>query len=228
LQALRNKQISLDYAHDNNEVFSRLQTERRTRKYESGHLRHDGQPGFPTPTGKFEFQSTLLKQYGYEPLPVYKDPRQADFNGSASLMLTTGARSRARFNSQYLDCPELAERNKAVVEINPSDAEARGIQSGDIVSVLTSSGQMSLKAFVTEDICAGVVHIPYGGGCHRQIEPWRYANVNTIIPPEVRDPISGYPVLKAVMCEVVSLDTKLRKIAKERMITQMSARDICH
>ncbi len=49
----------------------------RVRKYETGHLRSDGRPGFPTPTGKFEFKSTLLERYGYDPLPLYKDPRSA-------------------------------------------------------------------------------------------------------------------------------------------------------
>ena len=182
--------------------------ERRTRKYESGHLRSDGGPGFPTPTGKFEFASTLLKRYGYDALPVYTDPRPSRNDMASSLMLTTGARSRARFNSQYLDRPELAGRNRAVVEINPRDAEARDIHGGEIVAVRTSSGQMLLEAHVTDDICAGTVHIPYGGGGRRQIGLWPQANVNSIIPPESKDPISGYPVFKAVMCEVLPLEEK--------------------
>ena len=222
-QALRRRQLLPHETGDGNELFNLPLPERRTRKYEAGHLRYDGKPGFPTPTGKFEFRSTLLERYGYDPLPIYNDPRQSDFNGGSPLMLTTGARSRARFNSQYLDRPELAERNKAVVEINPVDADARGIQDGDIVSVLTASGQMSLKSCVTGDIYAGVVHIPYGGGCHRQIEPWRRANVNTIVPPEVKDPISGYPVLKAVMCEVVR-DEK-QQIRIEKHIEIQSSKD---
>ena len=221
-QALSRRELLLHETGDGNEVFNLPLPERRTRKYQTGHLRYDGNPGFPTPTGKFEFRSTLLEQYGYEPLPVYSDPRQTNFNRFSTLMLTTGARSRARFNSQYLDRPELAERNKAVVEINPGDANARGIHDGDIVSVLTSGGQMSLQAFVTEDICRGVVHIPYGGGCYRQIEPWRRANVNTIVPPEVRDPISGYPVLKAVMCEVVPCDEKQQARIEDHIEIQSS------
>ncbi len=188
---------------EDSEVFEVSLPERRIKKYATGHLRNDGKVGFPTPTGKFEFTSTLLKRYGYEPLPVYTDPRGISENVSGALMLTTGARSRARFNSQYLERPELATRNLAVLEINPLDAEVRGIKSGDVVSVLTTSGQMSLEALVTSDIGAGVVHVPFGGGGHRQIRAWQHVNVNSIIPPELKDPISGYPVLKAVMCDVV-------------------------
>jgi hypothetical protein len=46
----------------------------RYRKWELGLLRRDGQPGFETPTGKFEIASTVLAQYGYDPLPVYVEP----------------------------------------------------------------------------------------------------------------------------------------------------------
>jgi anaerobic selenocysteine-containing dehydrogenase len=139
-------------------------------------------------------------------------------------MLTTGARSRARFNSQYLDRPELAGRNRAVVEINPRDAEERDINGGKIVAVSTTSGQMLLEAHVTDDICAGTVHIPYGGGERRQIGLWPQANVNSIIPPELRDPISGYPVLKAVMCEVLPLNRRQTdKIMEDSGSTMLSS-----
>lgn len=208
----------LDQSSGNSEVYSIPIPERRTRKYESGKLRDADKPGFPTPTGKFEFMSTLLKRYGYEPLPVYVDPRKTDSQATASLMLTTGARSRARFNSQYLDRTELAERNKAVVELNPLDAELRGIKSGDTVSVQTVSGSISLEALVTEDMSAGVVHIPYGGGGHRQIGSWRHVNINSIIPPDLRDPISGYPVLKAVPCEVIPCSKKQTEQKEDCMV----------
>ncbi len=207
-RALGNNPKLCRYPDETPEVIEMPLPERRTRKYESGHLRHDGRPGFPTPTGKFEFASTMLERYGYGTLPVYKDPRPAGMGWTGSLMLTTGARSRARFNSQYLDRPELAERNRAVVEINPADAEPRSIQSGEIVAVRTSCGQMLLEALVTDDICAGTVHVPYGGGGSRQVGLWPHANVNSIIPAELKDPVSGYPVFKAVICEVVSIEEK--------------------
>ena len=44
------------------------------KKWEKGLLRQDGQPGFDTPTGKFEIASTILEEHGYDPLPVYTEP----------------------------------------------------------------------------------------------------------------------------------------------------------
>jgi anaerobic selenocysteine-containing dehydrogenase len=180
------------------------QPQNRTRKHESGYLRTDGKAGFPTPSGKFEFESTLLDKYGYDPLPVYNNPNLFGDNSEMQLVLTTGARSKARFNSQYLDRPELAAGNEPVLEINTADAMRRGIECGDTVVLMTDCGEISLTAKVTSDICEGAVHAPSGGGGTHQIGSWPSAHTNSIIPPESKDPISGYPVFKAVPCEVRS------------------------
>jgi len=47
------------------------------RKWEKGMLRADGKPGFETPSGKFEIASTLLEEYGYDPLPVMSSQGKA-------------------------------------------------------------------------------------------------------------------------------------------------------
>lgn len=176
----------------------------RTMKYESGYLRTDGKAGFPTPSGKFEFESTLLRRYGYDPLPVYDNPNQFGDGDGMQLVLTTGARSKTRFNSQYLDRPELMVGNEPVLEINTYDAARRGIECGNIVIITTGCGEISLTAKVTPDICEGTVHAPSGGGGTNQIGSWSEAHINSVIPPESKDPISGYPVFKAVPCEVRS------------------------
>lgn len=175
------------------------------RKYETGHLRTDGRPGFPTPTGKLELASTLLGRFGYDPLPVYVPPHEPGDAPGEPLLLTTGARSRLRFNSQYLDHPELAARERPALEIHPSDAAARGIRDGDRVAVRTGRGRLHLEARVTPHIRPGAVHAPRGGGGRRHLGPWRHANINAVIPPHLVDPISGYPAVKAVVCDVVRL-----------------------
>jgi hypothetical protein len=55
---------------------------------------------------------------------------------------------------------------------------------------------------VTDDIVAGAVEVDMGGGSPLASEPWRNANVNALTDLENRDPISGFPVLKALLCEV--------------------------
>ena len=138
-------------------------------------------------------------------MPVYSNPNQFGDGDGMQLVLTTGARSKTRFNSQYLDRPELIGGNEPVLEINTYDAARRGIECGSIVIITTGCGEISLTAKVTPDICAGTVHAPSGGGGTNQIGSWSEAHINSVaIPPESKDPISGYPVFKAVPCAVRS------------------------
>ena len=53
------------------------QREVNYRKYETGRLRPDGQPGFNTPTGRIELYSTMFRQFGEDPLPYYEEPQQS-------------------------------------------------------------------------------------------------------------------------------------------------------
>jgi anaerobic selenocysteine-containing dehydrogenase len=81
-----------------------------------------------------------------------------------------------------------------LVEINPADAEPRGIRSGDRVTVSSPRGSIELGANVTDTILSGVVHIPHHW-------PGK-ANVNTLTDDKNLDPISGFPTFKSQPCQV--------------------------
>jgi hypothetical protein len=46
------------------------------------------------------------------------------------------------------------------------------------------------------------VELNVGGGSPIQAEAWRGANANFVTDLENRDPISGFPVYKALLCDV--------------------------
>jgi anaerobic selenocysteine-containing dehydrogenase len=177
-------------------------------KYMKGLLRKDKQPGFETPSGKFEISSTLLRQYGYDPLPVYEEPTEGPIGSSElankfPLVLTTGTRIQSAFRSQHLNIPGLLKlQEKPNILIHPEDAEPRGIRNGDRVWVKTKRGKVPFYAKVTERILKGVIEANMGGGGPLQPKEWREANVNELTDSENRDPISGFPVFKALLCEV--------------------------
>jgi anaerobic selenocysteine-containing dehydrogenase len=177
-------------------------------KYKNGLLRRDRNPGFETPSGKFEISSQLLKKYGYDPLPIYQEPSEGPI-GSAELakdfplVLTTGTRIQSTFRSQHLNIPGLLKlQDNPNILIHPEDAERRKIRDGDRVWVKTKRGRVSFYAKVTERIIKGVIEANMGGGGPLQPEEWREANVNKLTDMENRDPISGFPVFKALLCEV--------------------------
>ena len=177
-------------------------------KYKVGLLRKDGNPGFETASGKLEISSQLLKKYGYDPLPVYQEPFEGpigspDLAKDLPLVLTTGTRIQSAFRSQHLNIPGLLKlQEKPNILIHPEDAEKRGIQDGDKVWVKTKRGRIPFYAKVTERIVKGVIEANMGGGGPLQPKEWKEANVNQLTDPENRDPISGFPVFKALLCEV--------------------------
>jgi anaerobic selenocysteine-containing dehydrogenase len=177
-------------------------------KYEKGLLRKDKNPGFETPSGKFEISSTLLRQYGHEPLPVYQEPFEGPIGSPElakefPLVLTTGTRIQSAFRSQHLNIPGLLKlQDKPNILIHPVDAGPRGIQEGDRVYVKTKRGKVPFYAKVTERITKGVIEANMGGGGPLQPQAWKEANVNELTNAENRDPISGFPVFKALLCEV--------------------------
>ncbi|HSB51049.1 MAG TPA: molybdopterin dinucleotide binding domain-containing protein, partial [Dissulfurispiraceae bacterium] len=163
------------------------------------HLRSDGKPGFPTPSGKFEFVSGLLSRHGYDQLPVYM--HQAAGSLPLDLLLTTGARTRTRFNSHHAGSSCMsAAREEAVLDIHPYDASTRNIKDGDTIMLTTQRGAVTLQAHVTKDIARGVVHAPLPGGREGKLFGQRCGQVNRVMPSELCDPISGYPAVKAVPC----------------------------
>jgi cysteine desulfurase NifS len=182
------------------------------RKWEKGGLRPDGQPGFDTPTGKFEIWSTTLEDYGYEPLPKYTEPVEGPRAAPAlarsfPLVFNSGARPQTDFRSQHHGIPGLVKDHpEPTVEINPGDAATRGIVHGDLVEVRTPRGAVAFRAVVNGQIMAGAVECSMGGGTPVGPKAWQERNVNELTDLSNRDEITGFPVYKALLCEVVKVE----------------------
>ena len=178
------------------------------RKHEKGLLRSDGKPGFNTPSGKVELTSSMLQRYGYDGLPVYVEPTEGPLGSPEvykkyPLVLNTGARLQSAFRSQHLNIPGLLKlQPKPQVLIHPVDAGVRGISDSGRVWVESPRGKVGVWAKVTDEVMTGQVELNVGGGSPIQAEAWRGANANFVTDLENRDPISGFPVYKALLCDV--------------------------
>ncbi len=178
------------------------------KKWEKGLLRSDGRPGFETPTGKFEIASTILEEHGYDPLPIYTEPKEGPLSQPETakqfpLVFTSGSRVSTDFRSQFHGIKGLTkDRPEPTVMINTLDAADRRILNGDLVDVRTLRGAVSFRAKVTDNIMAGVIDADMGGGGPVGPEAWQERNVNVLTDLQRYDPISGFPVYKALLCEV--------------------------
>lgn len=181
---------------------------REYKKYEKGLLREDGKPGFPTVSGKIEFKSILLEEYGYDGLPVYCHAEEGSINTPElekeyPLVFNSGSRIQTTFRTQHLNIPELTKLQPLpYIWLNPKDAEARNITTDDKVKLKTTRGEIIMYAKVSDDILPGDTEINVGGGNFNQKEEWARANVNYLTSDKNVDPISGFPVYKALLCEV--------------------------
>lgn len=184
------------------------------RKWGKGKLRPDGKPGFDTPSGKFEFASTILEDHGYEALPKYTEPVEGplsrpDLLQDYPLVFNSGARGQSYFRSQHRDVKGLAEDHPdPLVHLNTEDAHERDIRTGDLVEVRTPRGAVRFRASVTHDIIQGAIECDMGGGGPLGSRLWQESNVNDLTDLRNLDRISGFPVYKCLLAQVEKVEER--------------------
>ncbi len=122
---------------------------------------------FPTPSGKVELYCERLMKVGCNPLPDFEEPKESvvrtpELAAKYPLSLIS---KHSRFSMSSMDYknPILRKINpRPVVDINPADAAARGIQDGDMVLVENGRGKLTIHARVEHRIKRGAVAIPFG------------------------------------------------------------------
>jgi len=159
--------------------------------------------GFKTPSGKIEIYSQTMKDLGLPPLPVYKESLESKTNSPElaekyPLILTTGARRLFNAGSRFREVPSLRRRiPEPVVEINPATTQAYGLADGEMAVVENDRGKIEIKVKVTDTIMPGVLQIPHG---------WEEANVNYLTNNISEDVVTGYPVMKGLLCSIRKKD----------------------
>lgn len=122
---------------------------------------------FKTSSGRVEFHSSRWESKGFAPMADYFAPEEGpektpDLYKKYPLNLIA-AKIRTKVHSSFAMMPWLSEiYPKGWVEINTSDAEARGIKNGDMVEVFNDRGQIQIKALVHSGIRPNTVMIPNG------------------------------------------------------------------
>jgi molybdopterin guanine dinucleotide-containing S/N-oxide reductase-like protein len=116
--------------------------------------------GFQTPNGKAELYNESLKAQGLDPILKFTPPEESRHSPQAkNYPLELLARKADNFlNSTFSNLPSVQEMEEVgLLEMNASDAEARGIADGDTVRAFNRRGEILLKARVDGAVQPGVV-----------------------------------------------------------------------
>jgi anaerobic selenocysteine-containing dehydrogenase len=158
--------------------------------------------GFMTPSKKVEIYSERLKEYGYDPLPVYREPAespisQPDLAREYPFILIAGTKLEPYTHSMMRNIPVLRQHvPENLVEINPEAAVGLGIRDGDLVKVSSPRGHIRCKARVTDIIDRRVVHMYHG---------FKESNCNILTDHKAFDPITGSVGMKSLLCRVIKM-----------------------
>ncbi|GKX51399.1 DMSO/selenate family reductase complex A subunit [Budvicia aquatica] len=134
-----------------------------------------------TQSGKIEIYSEALAQKGQEWILTEGDriPAVAEycptFEGvSDTEMLKTyplqmiGFHTKGHTHSTYYSVAMLREAVPHMAWMNPVDAQARGLKSGDMAEIFNGRGRIRIAVKITERILPGVIGVPQGA--------WRNTN----------------------------------------------------
>ena len=160
---------------------------RKYKKYE--------QEGFRTPSGKVEIYPDRLRELGFDPSPFRRDAlKQSEPSDEFPLFLSTGGNLLCFTHWQYRYIPKLRKMYpEPMFDIHPDTAHQHGLKEGNTAEVRTAWGKIQLKAHLTQNIRPDTVHIAQG---------WEEANANLLTGTEDADPLSGFPNLKSLRCNV--------------------------
>jgi anaerobic selenocysteine-containing dehydrogenase len=185
-----------------------------------------------TPSGKIEFYSQNLARYFPKdkerpPVPHWiekgesHDERLSSKRAKKYPLLIMSNHGRWRVHAQCDDISWTREAATCKVKgpdgyayeplwINPRDAAARGIESGDVVKIYNERGAVLGGAYVTERIMPGVVYMDHGAR-YDPIVPGeldRGGAINTITPHNLTSKNATGMAVSSFLVEVEAADLK--------------------
>ncbi|MEE8414382.1 MAG: molybdopterin-dependent oxidoreductase [Dehalococcoidales bacterium] len=182
-----------------------LQGEMEYRKHEKR--------GFSSPTRKVELYSTILEEWGYDPLPRYREIPESPISKPEMIeqypyILITGARIPVFFHTEYRMIPWLREIHPdPIVEIHPDLGKEHGIKDGDWVFIESPRGKVKQRARLTTGINPGVIAAQHGWWFPEIKDPghgWDMSNINILTDndPAGYDPAMGATNLRVLLCKI--------------------------
>ena len=123
--------------------------------------------GFSTPSSKVELYSQQLKEWGFDPLPIYQEHpetpgRSPDLDNEYPLVFTSRKCGCYRHSDNRQIQSLRGSSPEPVTCINPDTARKSGIADGDQIYIATRRGRIRQRAAVSSEIDPRVIVVDYG------------------------------------------------------------------
>jgi len=168
--------------------------------------------GFNTPSKKIELYSSLLKGWGFDPLPVYYEPPETALSAPELIkeypLTLTSWKSKTFRHSRLRQVNSLRNIHPdPIVFIHADTASKSGVKDGDWVYIETKRGKIRQKAILSNDIDPRVVIADYGWWFPEKkshgMFGWAESNINMLTdnqPPYSRE--MGSSNLRGLLCRI--------------------------
>jgi len=174
---------------------------------------------FATPSGKIEIYSQEMAEMDWKnskygspipPLPTYMEGWD-NINSASDKHPLKAITPKIRFrtHSIYYENPWLRETYVQHMMMNPTDAEPRGLRSGDTTRVFNDRGCIVIPVYVTDRVVPGVVSIPQGAWCDLDENGIDRAGSANLLTEDRASPSGAWP-LNAPMVQAEKTDLEYR------------------
>lgn len=165
--------------------------------------------GFKTPSHKVEIESSLLKKYGYSPIPRFWDeysdhqPAFSEQKADYPLVGLSGSRPNYFVHSQFRHIHSLRQRERIPVAIiHPKNAEENHINRGDWITISNPNGSIEMKVAIDPMVMPGTIRIPWGWGEYEG----KY-NLNLLTDDKRKDPVTSTTFNRLFQCKIIKIES---------------------
>ncbi|MCX8022757.1 MAG: molybdopterin-dependent oxidoreductase, partial [Syntrophorhabdaceae bacterium] len=172
--------------------------------------------GFGTPSGKVELRSSIFEEFGYEPLPVYREMVYSPVSEMKvaeefPLILITGSRFMPMYHSEQRQIEKARKlRPDPVVTIHPETADRLDLKQGEWVWVEGPTGRVRMRLNVSDAIHPDMADAEHGwwfperNGAEPDLFGVFESNVNILCPDgqEFVSPEIGSWPHSALLCRI--------------------------
>jgi anaerobic selenocysteine-containing dehydrogenase len=170
----------------------------------SEYKKHD----YRTPSGKVEIASQKAAEFGYNPVPSWKEVSAMPALTEEYPLLMTNPKEDVYMGSGYKHVASLrVMKGEPSVEMHPDTARERGLKEGEMVWIETNKGKIVQRLFLDDHLDPRIIVSSFGWWFPERLGnmfDWDKSNINVLTRSEAPyDPGVGTTDVRGIPCRVM-------------------------